>query len=73
MISNWLKRRTQRGLSLAAEYAKAGYDMALERADQAWSARALLDSGTPAQEAPVHSKPRIYKDKALDRWRTWAI
>ena len=51
VISNWLKRHTQRGLSLAAEYAKAGYDMALERADQAWSARQLLDSGAPAQEA----------------------
>lgn len=51
VISNWLKRHTQRGLALAAEYAKAGYDKALERADQAWAARALLDSGSPAQEA----------------------
>ncbi|CAJ1333432.1 unnamed protein product, partial [Effrenium voratum] len=32
-------------------YAKLGYDKALERADVAWSARSLLDSGSPAQEA----------------------
>lgn len=51
VISNWLKRHTQKGLALAAEYAKAGYDKALERADQAWSARSLLDSGSPAKEA----------------------
>ncbi|CAK9018395.1 unnamed protein product [Durusdinium trenchii] len=51
IISNWLKRHTQRGLSLAAEYAQAGYDRALERADVAWKARSLLDSGTPAHEA----------------------
>lgn len=32
-------------------YAQAGYDRALERADVAWKARSLLDSGTPAHEA----------------------
>ena len=51
VIANWLKRHTQKGIALAAEYAKAGYDKALERADQAWSARSLLDSGSPAKEA----------------------
>ncbi|CAE7747937.1 unnamed protein product [Symbiodinium sp. CCMP2456] len=51
VISNWLKRQTQRGLTLATEYAKAGYEKAVERADVAFAGRSLLDSGTPAQEA----------------------
>ena len=44
-------------------YAKAGYDKALERADQAWAARSLLDSGSPAQEAPVSRTPGFMGDK----------
>ncbi|CAE7383270.1 unnamed protein product [Symbiodinium natans] len=51
VITNWFKRHTQRGLTLAAEYAKAGYEAAVERADVAFAGRTLLDSGTPAQEA----------------------
>mmetsp|Transcript_58978 Transcript_58978/g.129220 ORF Transcript_58978/g.129220 Transcript_58978/m.129220 type:complete len:480 (+) Transcript_58978:77-1516(+) len=65
VISNWLKRHTQRGLALAAEYAKAGYDKALERADQAWAARSLLDSGSPAQEA-IDVKQQCDKAVAAD-------
>lgn len=50
-IAEWFRKNTQDGVRIATEYAKAGLEKAVSRADTLMAGRSLLDSGTPAQEA----------------------
>lgn len=51
VITEWFKKNTQEGVRIATEYAKAGLEKAMSRADTLMAGRGLLDSGNPAQEA----------------------